>query len=85
MSDPKPVPTKRGVRKAFRNYLNEQFKNYPKHKHHQFHQLTRGYGDYLYFQDRDLFEYELLYAMDGQAPGFDPKPWRAALSEEARR
>lgn len=81
VSDPKPVPMKRGARAAFRRFLNETFKNSQKHRHHRFRQLKRGYGDYLYFQDRDMFEYELLYAMNGQAPGFDPKPWRAELGE----
>lgn len=81
MSDPKPVPMKRGTRAAYRKYLNEQFKDQPKHRHYQYRQLKRGYGDYLYFQDRELFEYELLYAMDGQAPGFDPAPWRATLTK----
>lgn len=79
--DPDPVLMKRGTRKAFRNYLNTQFKGEPNHRHKRFRQLKRGYGDYLYFQDREKFEYELLYGMDGQQPGFDPVPWRAAVSE----
>lgn len=40
--------------KQFRKYLNEEFKD-SKWKHNRFHQRTRGYGDYLYYQDRDMF------------------------------
>ena len=42
------------TKKAFREYLNENYKGM-KHKHNQFHQLKRPYGDYLYYQDRVKF------------------------------
>lgn len=44
-------------KKAFREYLNKEFsmaKGF-KWKHNQFHQRTREYGDYLYNQDRVMF------------------------------
>lgn len=48
------------TKKAFRAFLNEQFKDDPNHRNNRFQQRTRGYGDYLYFQDREKFnaEYE---------------------------
>jgi len=43
------------TKKEFRNILNERFKDNPKWKNYQYHQRTRQYGDYLYFQDRERF------------------------------
>ncbi len=45
---------KKLTKKAFRGYLNKTCKGM-KHKHNQFHQLKREYGDYLYYQDRVKF------------------------------
>ena len=46
---------KRGTFKKFRDYLNSKHPDY-KHKNFQYHQETRLYGDYLYFQDRAMFD-----------------------------
>ncbi len=73
------IVAKRGVFAAFRRYLNEQFKDSPKHRCNEFHQETRGYGDYLYHQDRDMFNEYLWRAMQGRdCPGFDWQRWTAA-------
>lgn len=73
------IPAKRGVFAAFRKYLNEHFADAPKHRNKGavlYEQRTRGYGDYLYFQDRDKFEVELERALKGlDFPGFDAEPW----------
>ena len=80
---------RRGVIKAFRDYLN---KAYPvisidgsdsRHRNNQFHQDTRPYGDYLYFQDRSMFNNLLSEAMRGaevrpgepRYPGWDHYYW----------
>jgi hypothetical protein len=46
------------TRKEFRNYLNEKFPANPatNHKHNRYQQRTRAYGDYLWHQDRSMFE-----------------------------
>jgi hypothetical protein len=46
--------------KAFREYLNEQERQIGSslHRHNQYQQRKRAYGDYLYFQDRDKFNVE---------------------------
>lgn len=54
---------KRGTIKAFREYLNAKFANTANWQHNRFHQSTRGYGDYLYFQDRAKFNVELADAI----------------------
>lgn len=60
---------KRGTIKAFREYLNAKFAGSAKHHNHcndrRFEQKTRGYGDYLYFQDREKFDVELADALAG--------------------
>ena len=44
------------TKKAFRQYLNEQAEKHGyKHKNFRFGQRVRPYGDYLYAQDRDMF------------------------------
>lgn len=45
------------TKKMFRELLNEADKKNPVNwKHNQYHQRTRLYGDYLYNQDRDMFD-----------------------------
>ena len=56
---------KRGTIKAFREYLNAKFADSANWKHDRYHQSTRGYGDYLYFQDRAKFDVELQDALAG--------------------
>jgi hypothetical protein len=56
---------KRVVIKRFRQYLNEKFKDM-KYKNHRWHQETRAYGDYLYFQDRGMFNSCLNEALDSK-------------------
>jgi hypothetical protein len=61
---------KRGTIKAFREYLNAKFAGSGVNHHSRcgnriFQQKTRGYGDYLYFQDREKFDVELADALAG--------------------
>lgn len=42
--------------KQFREYLNKKYEDCSLHKHNRYNQRTRGYGDYLYFQDRVKFD-----------------------------
>ena len=46
------------TRKQFRDYLNEKFPANPatNHKNGRYQQKTRAYGDYLWHQDRSMFE-----------------------------
>ena len=46
---------RKGTLKKFREYLNKEYENQSKHKHNRYNQRVRGYGDYLYFQDREKF------------------------------
>lgn len=55
----------RGTIKAFREYLNSKFAGGTMHKHERYHQVKRGYGDYLYYQDRAKFDVELADALAG--------------------
>ena len=52
----------RGTYKAFRKYLNklDSTENYKPWKNGAFRQQSREYGDYLYFQDRAMFDNELF-------------------------
>lgn len=56
---------KRGTIKAFREYLNAKFADSANWKNYQFQQRSRGYGDYLYYQDRAKFDVELADALAG--------------------
>lgn len=58
---------KRGTLKSFREFLNAKFAGSDLHKHFAYHQRTRGYGDYLYYQDRAKFDVELQDALAGEA------------------
>ncbi len=57
---------KRGMIKRFREYLNMKCVGNTLHRHNKYHQVSRGYGDYLYFQDRAMFNVELSYALEGK-------------------
>ena len=46
------------TKKAFREYLNRRCAEGPKHRERRYQQRKRGYGDYLYFQDRERFNWE---------------------------
>jgi hypothetical protein len=61
--------TPRGEIKRFRDYLNRLDIGDSKHRHLNFRQRTRLYGDYLYFQDRDKFNVELAQFLE------NPNPW----------
>lgn len=50
---------KRGDIKKFKNFLNN-IDTGRNHKHNQFFQKTRKYGDYLYGQDREKFMIDLV-------------------------
>lgn len=64
---------KRGTIKSFREYLNAKFAGGDPHRHERFHQRTRGYGDYLYHQDRFKFDVELQDALHGAT---EYKDWK---------
>lgn len=61
------------TRKAFREHLNEMDRtsNTPRdHRHNAYHQRTRLYGDYLWFQDRAKFESDYAeWCVEGRADG----------------
>lgn len=57
---------KKGTIKAYREYLNEKHKD-TKHKNFQYQQRKRGYGDYLYHQDRAMFDENLQAALKEDA------------------
>lgn len=44
------------TKKAFREHLNRESADAPKHRHGRYQQRTRPYGDYLYHQDRAKFD-----------------------------
>ena len=44
------------TKKAFREYLNQLCEDENKWKNGRYCQKKRGYGDYLYYQDREQFE-----------------------------
>jgi hypothetical protein len=71
---------KRGDIKRFREYLNSQDVGDSKHRHLNFQQRTRLYGDYLYHQDRERFNVELEEWLKSQnepkAASHTPGPWR---------
>ena len=73
------IEAKRGVYAAFRTHLNREFADAPKYRNKGevlWEQRTRGYGDYLYYQDRPMFEEALWRALQGRDfPGFDWKRW----------
>lgn len=72
MSATQPTPTvKRGDIAAFRRLLDEQdarsqarqvdtFGAPILHQHRQYHQIKRLYGSYIYHQDRERFDVELM-------------------------
>lgn len=59
---------KRGTIKAFKELLNKTFpmESLGRWKNHRFHQRVREYGDYLYSQDRGMFDNVLVEALDGK-------------------
>lgn len=66
-ADGKTAKLPRGTIKSFREYLNKKFAGTDPHKHERYHQQTRGYGDYLYHQDRYKFNVELGEALSGES------------------
>ena len=73
-------PLKRGAVKAFREYLNrtcvEKIDQGRNSRGQVYVRRTRGYGDYLYSQDREMFDFELheaLYA--GASKDFNARNW----------
>ena len=45
------------TKKCFREWLNKTNKNDTNYRFKRYRQIKRGYGDYLYFQDRERFNY----------------------------
>jgi hypothetical protein len=80
------IEAKRGVYAAFRVYVNDRYKDSPRYRNKGevlWEQRTRGYGDYLYYQDRPMFEEWLWRALQGRdCDGFD---WQAWLIQGASR
>jgi hypothetical protein len=56
------------TKKAFREFLNREHATSPKHRHARFQQRTRPYGDYLYAQDREMFNVEYADWVRRQQP-----------------
>ena len=55
---------KRGTIKRFREYLNAKYgMGLANWRNNQFRQIKRGYGDYLYCQDRVMFNQCLIDAL----------------------
>lgn len=69
---------KRGTLKAFREHLNALCAAARPHRNYRYHQLSRGYGDYLYHQDREKFNVELAEAL---LSGWTPS---ATLTDERK-
>ncbi len=56
----------KGTIKAFRKYLNKQFPVATSpYKNNHYGNKKRNYGDYLYTQDRDMFDMNLNRAVRG--------------------
>ncbi len=53
------IEISRGDIKAFRAHLNRLDVGDSKHRHFNYRQRTRLYGDYLYAQDREKFMVDL--------------------------
>lgn len=53
------------TRKQYRELLNKQDKGQVQHRHNRYQQRTREYGDYLYFQDREKFEFDYREHLKG--------------------
>ncbi len=78
------IAARRGVFAAFRAYLNEKHAGSEKYRHEVWHQESRGYGDYLYYQDRPMFDEALWRALQGRDfPGFDWRAWLVTPNERA--
>lgn len=57
---------KRGTITAFKKYLNQRFPAVKGlWKNNQYGNKTRDYGDYLYSQDRNMFNARLKEALNG--------------------
>ena len=72
------IKAKRGVYKAFREHLNAASVGiqWRAGDRNQFGNRTRKYGDWLYFQDREMFDVNLQLALAGEFPGFDSEKWK---------
>lgn len=74
------IKAKRGVFKAFREYLNSlDVAGDRPHRHGRYHQQSRQWGDYIYSQDRERFNEHLMRALQGdkEFEGFDYQQWIA--------
>lgn len=59
---------KRGTLKSFREYLNARYRfDLANWRNNQFRQVSRKYGDYLYHQDRAMFNVCLEDALAGDS------------------
>lgn len=66
----------RGDIKRYREYLNQLPGEL--HRNGRYRQTKRGYGDYLYFQDRERFMMELkTWIIAGRPSGMKTQYWRA--------
>ena len=73
------IEARRGVFAAFRAYLNDLHRDSPRYRNQGqvlWEQRSRGYGDYLYYQDRAMFDEALWRALQGRDfDGFDWARW----------
>jgi hypothetical protein len=87
------IPAKRGVYAAFRRWINATYGSAELIRgveigkwragiHGQYGNRTRLYGDWLYHQDRAMFDEWLWRALQGRdCDGFDWNAWLAATPE----
>ncbi len=74
------IKAKRGVYKAFREHLNAAYPEmaWRAGDRNQFGNRVRKYGDWLFFQDRPMFEELLQRTLQGRGEeGFDSNKWIA--------
>lgn len=80
------IEAKRGVYAAFRAYVNKLHKDSPRYRNKGevlWEQRTRAYGDYLYHQDRPIFDEWLWRALQGRdCEGFDWQEWLVKPAEK---
>jgi len=64
---PSDTAKRKLTKKAFREFLNRESEGQPKHRHFRYQQRTRPYGDYLYAQDREKFNFDYQQWLESQS------------------
>lgn len=87
------IEAKHGVCKAFREFINAKYTDqnmtgagagkWRMGNRNQYGNRTRSYGDWLFYQDRDMFNEWLWRALQGRdCEGFDWKQWLVKGDEQ---